>query len=80
MRHCHFTSGTDGTGDTQADRVLKEAHMLRTLVHPQIIRLEDVFVTNTTLYMVMDLVKGGDLFDRVVARGRYTEENVNFIL
>eukprot|EP00604_Paraphysomonas_vestita_P001525 CAMPEP_0174817924 /NCGR_PEP_ID=MMETSP1107-20130205/484_1 /TAXON_ID=36770 /ORGANISM="Paraphysomonas vestita, Strain GFlagA" /LENGTH=348 /DNA_ID=CAMNT_0016029073 /DNA_START=2901 /DNA_END=3947 /DNA_ORIENTATION=+ len=80
MRHCHFTSGTDGTGDTQADRVLKEAHMLRTLVHPQIIRLEDVFVTNTTLYMVMDLVKGGDLFDRVVARGRYTEENACMVV
>jgi serine/threonine protein kinase len=96
MRHCHFTSGTaDGTGNSPADRVLKEAHMLRTLVHPQIIHLEDVFITNTSLYMVMELVKGpsslllhppplpsfslslgGDLFDRVVARGRFNEENV----
>jgi serine/threonine protein kinase len=58
MRHCHFTSGVDGTGNTAADRVLKEAHMLRTLVHPQIIHLEDVFITNTSLYMVMELVKG----------------------
>jgi serine/threonine protein kinase len=32
--------------------------MLRTLVHPQIIHLEDVFITNTSLYMVMELVKG----------------------
>lgn len=93
MRHCHFTSGSaDGTGNTPADRVLKEAHMLRTLVHPQIIHLEDVFITNTSLYMVMELVKGthisisltyftlgGDLFDRVVARGRYNEENVSFV-
>lgn len=58
MRNCHFTSGVDGTGNTAADRVLKEAHMLRTLVHPQIIHLEDVFTTNTSLYMVMELVKG----------------------
>jgi serine/threonine protein kinase len=58
MRHCHFSGAADGTGNSPADRVLKEAHMLRTLVHPQIIHLEDVFISSTSLYMVMELVKG----------------------
>jgi calcium/calmodulin-dependent protein kinase I len=35
--------------------------------------MKDAFETGHVIYLVMDLVKGGDLFDRIVERGRYSE-------
>ena len=51
----------------------QEAEMLRSLDHPYIVKLEDVFTSSSAIYLVMELLNGGDLFDRIVARGRYQE-------
>jgi calcium/calmodulin-dependent protein kinase I len=32
-----------------------------------------VYDEKSKMYLVMDLVTGGELFDRIVARGHYTE-------
>ena len=52
---------------------LAEAAILRQLNHPYIVDLIDVYVSSTFLYIVMELLPGGDLFDRIVQRERYTE-------
>jgi len=41
----------------------REVEILRTLQHPNIIRLEDVFETEDTLHVVTELATGGELFD-----------------
>ena len=58
-------------GDLQ--ELTEEANLLQQLRHPNIIRVEDVFVDSSAVYVVMELVEGGDLFDRIVARGVYDE-------
>jgi len=51
-----------------------EAEILRSLDHPYVVKLFDVFISpNKAIYLVMELIKGGDLFDRIVERERYTE-------
>lgn len=50
-----------------------EAAILQGLEHPYVVKLLDVYVSNTAVYLVMELVQGGDLFDRILAKGRYTE-------
>lgn len=54
------------TRENQLDSKLKtyyrEAEILASLRHPNIIGLEKVFVTDNTIYMFQDLVTGGDLF------------------
>lgn len=58
----------------QADVVQVEAKMLQELDHPYIVQLFDVYVAPpTALYLVMELVPGGDLFDRIVQKGHYRE-------
>jgi serine/threonine protein kinase len=37
---------------------------------PNIIRIKDTFETDNVIFIVMDLVRGGDLFDRIVEKGR----------
>ena len=53
-----------------------EIEVLKELQHPNIIRLEDVYSTNDKIYMVMEMMGGGELFDYVVEKGTLTEEEV----
>ncbi|KAK4253283.1 hypothetical protein QN277_010607 [Acacia crassicarpa] len=40
---------------------------------PSIVRLKEAFEDNNAVHLVMELCEGGELFDRIVARGHYTE-------
>ncbi|KAL7559111.1 hypothetical protein ACA910_017522 [Epithemia clementina (nom. ined.)] len=51
-----------------------EIDALRQLDHPGIIRLFDVFISREKIYIVMELMEGGELFDYVVQKGTLTEE------
>mmetsp|Transcript_46558 Transcript_46558/g.93945 ORF Transcript_46558/g.93945 Transcript_46558/m.93945 type:complete len:418 (-) Transcript_46558:51-1304(-) len=48
--------------------------------HPHIIRLEDVFITPTSIFMIMELMRGGELFDYVVQRGTLSEGEASTML
>lgn len=45
--------------------------------HENIISLRDVFDSNATLYLVMDVAIGGELFDRIIERGELSERNAS---
>ncbi|XP_074316978.1 calcium-dependent protein kinase 30-like [Silene latifolia] len=42
-------------------------------VHPNIVRLKAVYEDNEAVHLVMELCEGGELFNRIVARGHYSE-------
>uniref|UniRef100_A0A0A9DH90 non-specific serine/threonine protein kinase n=1 Tax=Arundo donax TaxID=35708 RepID=A0A0A9DH90_ARUDO len=41
--------------------------------HPALVRLRAAYEDGEAVHLVMELCDGGELFDRIVARGRYTE-------
>lgn len=43
-------------------------------MHPHIIRLYEVIETSTDIYVVMEYVKSGELFDYIVEKGRLQED------
>lgn len=45
-------------------KVRREINNLKSLRHPHIIRLHDVVSTPTDIFMVMEYVPGGELFDQ----------------
>ncbi|KAG9447093.1 hypothetical protein H6P81_013221 [Aristolochia fimbriata] len=54
--------------------VRREVEIMRKLPpHPNIVRLKDTYEDDDAVYLVMELCEGGELFDRIVARGHYTE-------
>lgn len=59
---------------------VREAKMLATLHHPNIVEVLDVFDENNTSYMVMTFVKGKSLQQIVAVRGKLPyPETVNYI-
>ncbi|XP_016094402.1 calcium/calmodulin-dependent protein kinase type 1-like [Sinocyclocheilus grahami] len=48
--------------------------------HENIVSLEDIFESQSHLYLVMQLVSGGELFDRIVEKGFYTERDASKLI
>ena len=57
-----------------------EIQALRELKHPGIIQLFDVYLTGTKIYIVMEMMKGGELFDYVVEKGTLNEQEASQIV
>lgn len=52
-----------------------EVEVLRMVEHKHIVQLREVFDCQKTFYMVMEEMRGGELFDRIVEREKYTESD-----
>ncbi|EFA79379.1 myosin light chain kinase [Heterostelium album PN500] len=50
-----------------------EVDILKRVNHPNIVALKELFDTPNNLYLVMELVTGGELFDKIVEKGSYCE-------
>ncbi|KAG8370968.1 hypothetical protein BUALT_Bualt13G0038400 [Buddleja alternifolia] len=48
--------------------------------HPNIVSLRDTYEDDNAVHIVMELCEGGELFDRIVARGHYTERAAAFVM
>ncbi|KAK6308055.1 hypothetical protein J4Q44_G00213260 [Coregonus suidteri] len=57
-----------------------EIAVLRRINHPNIVALEETFETSTKLYLVMTLVTGGELLDRILEKGSYTERDASRVI
>jgi serine/threonine protein kinase len=57
-----------------------EIDALRALHHPNIIQLLDVYITEEKIFIVMELMEGGELFDYVVKKGTLTEDEASAIV
>ncbi|XP_030850529.1 ribosomal protein S6 kinase alpha-2 isoform X2 [Strongylocentrotus purpuratus] len=87
------TSGQDA-GTKYAMKVLKKAtlkvrdrvrtkmerNILVDVNHPFIVQLHYAFQTEGKLYLILDFLKGGDLFTRLSKEVMFTEEDVKFYL
>ncbi|KAI5451312.1 serine/threonine-protein kinase gin4 [Naganishia albida] len=61
----------------RADKVLlgieREIVIMKLIDHPNVLNLYDVWETSGELYLIMEYVPGGELFDYLVKRGRLPE-------
>lgn len=64
----------------KTDMIQSEVEILKKITHPNIVLLKDIFETSSVLYLVMELVTGGELFDKIVERGSYSEQDASKIV
>ncbi|KAJ3291027.1 hypothetical protein HDU79_002741 [Rhizoclosmatium sp. JEL0117] len=65
--------------DYERWRVLRETDLLKTLSHPNIIRLENFIETETDFVIVLEYMNDGDLFDLLQQSGKLLPEQVRII-
>jgi serine/threonine protein kinase len=59
----------DDTEHTQL-AIEREIVVMKLIDHPNIMRLYDVWETSTELYLILEYVQGGELFDHLCQKGR----------
>jgi len=64
----------------ELDTLNEEVEILRKIDHRHIVKLYDIYETKDHLYMVMEILKGGELFDSIVRRGTYSEKEAAAVM
>lgn len=57
-----------------------EVAILERMDHANIVRMRGVYDTPKTFYMVLELMTGGELFDRIVSKGKYSEKEASDVV
>lgn len=63
-----------------AQLVIDELELLQELHHPHIVGFRDWFESRDKFYIVTQLATGGELFDRIVQQGRFTEHDAAIVI
>lgn len=54
-----------GVSNEEKEQMLKEVSILKSLDHPNIIKIFDMYEDETNMYLIIEYCAGGELFDRV---------------
>lgn len=61
------------------ERFQREIEIMSNLDHPNIIKLYETFEDDKNIYLVMEVCEGGELFDRIIERGFFSEVDARTI-
>jgi serine/threonine protein kinase len=53
---------------------------MRILDQDNIIKLYEVFEGEYHIYLVIELLEGGELFDRIIKKGHYSEQDASILI
>jgi calcium/calmodulin-dependent protein kinase I len=62
------------------DMIETEVNIFKQVDHPNVIKMHEMFDTKNRLYLVCELVTGGELFDRIIEKGSYTESEARQVV
>eukprot|EP00624_Nannochloropsis_granulata_P000917 evm.model.NODE_14053_length_24851_cov_29.928293.3 len=62
-----------GASEMRLDRVMREVTILKSVAHPNIVKLHTVYENSNTLVIVMELIRGKELFFEILERNHYSE-------
>jgi len=62
------------------DRFKQEIAIMKRMDHPNIIKLYETFEDHRNIYLIMELCVGGELFDRIIESGHFTEVQAAMVM
>jgi calcium-dependent protein kinase len=60
--------------------LFNEINILKELDHPNIVKMFEFFEDDKRYYIVQEICKGGELFDEILARGKFTERDAALLI
>ncbi|XP_016054367.1 PREDICTED: serine/threonine-protein kinase DCLK3 [Miniopterus natalensis] len=62
------------------DMMDSEILIIQSLSHPNIVKLHEVYETDAEIYLIMEYVQGGDLFDAIIEHVKFPEHDAALML
>jgi len=59
-------------------QIKKEISIMKMINHHHVVGVKDVFATNAKIFIVLEFVGGGELFDKIANEGKLPEEKARF--
>lgn len=60
------------------DQIKREISITKMMRHPNIVRLHEVLSSQTRIYIILEFINGGELFDKIVHKGKLSEKEARF--
>lgn len=60
------------------NQIKKEISIMKMVKHENVVKLYEVLASRTKIFIVLELITGGELFDKIVAEGRFDENTARF--
>lgn len=60
--------------------LINEINIMRHVNHPNIIKMYEVYEGEFHVYLVLEVLKGGELFDRIIKKGHYSEKDASVVI
>lgn len=64
--------------DCKSDKTLNETKIMKSLTHPCVVRMFDIYDTKDSVYFTLELMKGGELLSRIQQKSYLPESNSKF--
>lgn len=61
------------------EKIMNEINIMKSVRHPCIIATEEVFDSREAVYIVLELMQGGELFDKITKQGKLSEALTRFL-
>jgi len=62
------------------DRFKQEIQIMKIMDHPNILKLYESFQDHRNIYLILELCTGGELFDRIIEDGHFTETRAAHVM
>eukprot|EP00752_Nemacystus_decipiens_P018275 g16395.t2 len=59
-------------------QVKREISIMKLVRHPYVVQLREVLASSSKIFLVCELITGGELFDKIVEKQRFTEDEARF--
>lgn len=64
----------------ELELIVNEISIIKELDHPNILKIYEAYEDKTSLYIVTELIHGGELFDEISKRQNFTEQDAAVIV
>ncbi|KAI0522849.1 hypothetical protein KFK09_005234 [Dendrobium nobile] len=58
-----------------ADQIKREISIMKLVRHPHVVRLHEVLASRRKIYIILEFITGGELFDKIVRHGKLSEND-----
>lgn len=58
----------------EKEKIIHEIDILIKLDHPHIVKIYEYFVTNKAIFIILEYLSGGELFDKIIQSKNFTEK------